>query len=365
MVHQEEEVKMKLAVVCLSLVLGPAASGELSPQKAEAVERIAAAAMAREHTPGLSVAVLTGDGTIWTRAMGFGDLENFVPVTTRSQFRIGSISKTLTAVAAMDLMEEGKLDLDAEVQRYLPQFPRKEWPVTLRQLMSHTAGIRNYRGEEFNSTRHYANVAQALSIFARDPLQFEPGTKYFYTTYGFNVVGAVVETVAGRPYVDVVRERVLQPSGANGVRIDDVYSIVPFRVRGYQRAEDGAVLNCLLADTSNKLPGGGWVANAEDLAKYARALMDGKLLRRETLDVMWTPQRLKNGSELGYGLGWGVLRKDDVKIVEHSGTQQGIKSHLLLVPEKHLAVVVLTNLEMSRAPEIAYEILAEIVRKEP
>lgn len=337
--------------------------GEVPSATAEALPRIVAEAMQRKHIPAVSTAVWAGGGEIWTEAWGLADLENFTPATPATLFRIGSVSKPFTAVAALQLMEEGKLDLEAEIQKYVSGFPQKKWPVTLRQLLCHQAGIRNYGSGEFDSTRHYANLKEALQIFARDPLQQEPGTKYAYSTYGFNLAGAAVEAAAGEPFAEYVRRRILEPAGAERMQPDDVYRVIPYRARGYRAKSDGSVENCALADTSNKLPGGGWLATAADLARFGRALLAGNLLKPETVQAMWTPQKLANGESTGYGMGWGLYRQESLLVAEHSGTQQGIKSHLLIVPERSLVIAVLTNLEESGAPEIARAMLGELLRR--
>lgn len=336
--------------------------GEVSPAAAEAFPRMVSEAMQRRHIPAVSVAVWAGGENAWTSAWGFADVENFTPATPATLFRIGSVSKPFTAVAALQLAEEGKLELEAEIQRYVPGFPHKKWPVTLRRLLCHQAGIRNYGANEFDSTRHYASLKDALQIFARDPLIAEPGTRYAYTTYGFNLAGAAVEAAAGVPFAELVRRRILEPAGAARMQPDDVYRIIPYRAHGYRARPDGALENCALADTSNKLPGGGWLATAADLAQFGRAIVEGKLLKSETVEAMWTPQKLAGGEPTGYGLGWGLYRQESLLVAEHSGTQQGIKSHLVIVPEKKLVVAVLTNLEESGAPEIARAMLAELLR---
>ncbi|MBI5085961.1 MAG: beta-lactamase family protein [Acidobacteria bacterium] len=333
---------------------------QVSSDTVRALERVATSWMEKEHIPALSVAVGVGDAPAWTAAWGFTDLENFVPATPRSMFRIGSIAKTFTAVAALQLAEAGRLDLDAEVQAYVPSFPHKKWPISVRQLLSHLAGIRNYQGDEFNSTRHYRSIEEALAVFAADPLVHQPGSEYLYTTYGVNLAGAAVQSAAGVSYAELVRRNIIEPAGISSMRPDDVFAVIPYRARGYRRRADGAIENCALLDTSNKLPGGGWEATAHDLVLFARALFNGRLLKPDSLAAMWTPQKLNNGKPTGYGLGWGLYQHQGVLVAEHSGTQPGIKAHLLAVPQRRIAIAVLTNLEDGRAPEIAREMFAAL-----
>lgn len=347
-------------VFCLAAAL-PAAA-QLTPARIEALERAAARHMSAELIPALSVAAATGDGPVWSAAWGFADLENFVPATPRTVFRIASIAKPFTAVAAMLLVEQGRLDLDAPVENYV-RFPRKQWTVTTRHLLSHQSGIRHYRGDDFNSTRHFEGVEEALELFARDALLHEPGTKYLYSTYGFNLAGAVVERAAGMPFEQWVRERVLEPSGITSMQPDHVHRLIPRRARGYRRSAGGIPENCSLADTSNKVPGGGWVATAEDLVRFARTLMEGRLLTQTSLDQMWTPRTLRDGKPTHYGLGWNVQNENGELIVQHSGGQQGTNTHLLLIPKRRTAIAVLANLEDAGAIHLARE-LARIISRD-
>lgn len=354
-----ELMRKHLAILLFCIPL--AAWGQLSQAQESAIEQAAVAGITSSRIPALSVAVVSGDGPVWAKAWGFSDMENHVPATPRTVFRLASISKTFTAVAAMSLVERGQLDLDAEVQQYV-SFPRKKWPITTRQLLSHQSGIRHYKGADFNSTQHYGGVMEALAIFASDPLEHQPGTKYLYSSYGFNLAGAVVERVARKSFVEYVREAVLVPSGIETMRPDDVYAVIPFRARGYALLKDGTLQNCALADLSNKLPGGGYLATASDLVLFARAVNDGKLVSAKSLEAMWTPQRLSNGEATGYGLGWNIAEVDGVKVVQHSGGQQGANTHLLLVPSRRLAIAVMANLEGAGAPAIATAMLRALLK---
>src|SRR5439155_19056924 len=159
----------------------------IPPATVDAVERAISSEMSRQTIPGLSAAIAASGKIAWGGGFGMSDLENFVPAKASTVYRLGSISKPITAVAAMQLVERGKLDLDAAIQIYVPSFPKKPWPITVRQLLGHLSGIRHYRGNEIESTRHYASLVEGLAIFKDDPLLFEPGTKYSYTTYGYSL----------------------------------------------------------------------------------------------------------------------------------------------------------------------------------
>lgn len=311
------------------------------------VESLVDAFRAKAQAPAVSVALVFKDGTISTLARGWADLENEVAATPSTTFRLGSVSKPFTAVAAIRLAEMGKLDLDLPVENYVRLWKAKEWPVTVRQLLAHLGGVRHYREDlsDFHSTRHYWSLSEALSAFAGDPLVHEPGTKYLYSSYGFNLAGAAVESASGMTYASAVRDLVLNPAGIETMREDDVYRVVPNRARGYRRNRNGTVENCSLADMSVKTPGGGWIATATDVAKFARVLMDGRLLRQDSMDAAFERQQLKGGGRTGYGLGFSLVRDKAPRAIGHSGGQQGATTYLLFCPEWKTAAVVLVNME--------------------
>lgn len=350
-----------LATLAASAILSWSAPFQVTPQHAGAIATMVERHVAAKQSTAVSVAIYAGQLPIWTRAWGKADVENDVAATPRTMFRLASISKPFTGVAIMRLVEMGRVKLDVPIQKYLPQFPRKRWPITLRQLLCHQSGIRNYRDGEMESTRHFPTVTAGLEMFAKDPLLFEPGTRTFYSSYGYNLAGAVIEAVTRRPYAEFVHDEVLAPAGIEDMRPDDVFAIIPHRASGYRLRKDGQLENCGLADTSYKIPSGGWVATAEDVVRLARALMRGRILKEETRELMWTPQRLKNGTETGYCLGWVTGDEHGVRVIEHSGGQPGSNTHIMFSPEKNVAVAVLTNLEDGGAKRLATDILLSLM----
>ena len=304
----------------------------------------------------MTVAAAIGDRMVYSRAFGTADLENALPATTETLIRTGSIAKPISAAAAMTLVDSGKLDLDAPVQKYCPSFPLKQWPVTTRELLSHTAGIRHYKDGEIENTRHYMLMSDGFVIFANDPLLFEPGTAYSYSTYGYTVVGCAIEGASGQRFESYVAEHVLKPAGMTHTFVDDVFEIVPHRARGYQKIQ-GQVKNAGLMDSSYKIPGGGYVTTAEDLVRFAQALMDGKIVKPETLAQMWTPVKIPGGKRSVYGLGFSVLMVDGRKYVTHGGGQQGTSTSLVIIPQRHFAVAAMANMERAEPSVVIRGIL--------
>ena len=184
--------------------------------------RWCARTLARRGYPGIAIAVAVGGETVWSEGFGYADLEHRVPMSPAVKFRVGSISKSMTAAAVATLVEAGRLDLDAPVQRYVPSFPEKAHPVTTRQLGGHLAGIRHYQGDENLIRDPYPTVLDGLAIFADDPLLHEPGTAFAYTSHGFNLISAVVAGAAGRPFLDYMREAVFRPLGMRDTVADFV-----------------------------------------------------------------------------------------------------------------------------------------------
>jgi CubicO group peptidase (beta-lactamase class C family) len=302
------------------------------------------AAFPRLGAPGLSAAVVRDRELRWSAGYGLADVENAVPATPATVYRLASVAKPITATALLQLMESGRLDLDAPIQRYVPAFPEKQWPITARQLLSHQSGIRNWTPEEFHNTRRYTSIGDALAPFREDALLFEPGTRTQYTSLGFTLLGAVIEGAGGAPFMDQLRAMVFQPAGMESARDDDVLAIVPHRARGYQK-RDGMLLNAPLTDTSNRVPGGGLVASAEDMARFASALQRGLLIKPETLQAALTPQKVRDGRPTGYGLGWIVGRRGARREAYHTGGQPEVSTVVYMLPDSGVAVAILADLE--------------------
>jgi CubicO group peptidase (beta-lactamase class C family) len=339
--------RLPLAVlVACAATLAASRPARLSPAKVQAIERAVEAEKSRLHIPGLSVAVGEDLRLAWSRGFGVADLEDNAAATPQTLYRIASISKPVTAVAVMQLVERGKLDLDAPIQRYVPSFPEKPWPLTARQLLSHLGGIRHYQSfAEVYSTRHYADLTEALQVFSADPLLSEPGAAYHYSTYGYVLLGAAVEAASGLPFAEYLKRNVFAPAHMASTAVDDVFAVLPHRARGYRRSTNGDIANCGLFDASNKIPGGGLVSTPEDLVRFVIALEKGDLVNAATRTLMFTAVHTTTGRAVPYGLGWNVFERNGAPWVAHSGAQPGASTYLLAAPAGGVMVVVLANLE--------------------
>lgn len=338
------------------------AQAELPPQTPQAVDALAARFLESSGAPGLSIAVVDDLQVAYQRGYGRADVENDVPATPESVYRLASISKMLTAVAVLQLVESGKLDLAAPIQTYVPEFPRKEWPLSAEHLLKHQGGIRHYRGREAESAEHYDRVRDALCVFQDDPLLFAPGEKFSYTTYGYNLLGAAVEGASGQDYVSYVRLRIAEPAGMKSLRPDHPGEIIPHRAAGYRRGPppDRALQNDVAVDVSNKIPGGGWCSTPGDLARFAIALVDERLVSHATLERMWTPQPTAGGEPTLAGFGCFVQGEGDDRRVSHSGGQPKVSTLLVIWPRRRQAVALMCNLRGAELDPLAEAIGAEL-----
>lgn len=341
----------------LFVLAAGAAAQTLPPGKRLAIERLISEEMSRQGIPAVSVAVGAAGAVQWSAGFGLADVENFVPAKAATVYRLGSISKPVTAAAVMQLAEAGRIDLEAPVQRYVASFPKRQWSPTIRQLLAHTGGVRHYNTPtEINSTRHYFDLLTTLGQFQDDPLVAEPGTRYNYTTYGYVLLGAAIESASGQRYMDYVRQSIFRRAGMETIRDDHTFAIIPNRARGYVRAK-GELRNCALADTSNKIPGGGLVSAPEDLVRFAIALETDVLVKAATREAMYQRQRLRDGTVTAYGLGWSIARWDRRRTVFHTGGQQGVSTILKAIPSERLAVALMCNLERADLRPLSERIL--------
>lgn len=342
------------------------AQHSLPPKTIERLETVISSEMSRLGIPGMSIAVVVDHTLAWSNGYGFSDIENNVPAKSTTMYRLASISKPLTAVAVLQLAEQKKLDLDLPIQAYCVAFPVKRWPVTARQLLAHLGGIRHYKGDEIMLTRQFDSLQDGLSIFKDDSLEHEPGTKYLYSTYGYNLLGCVIEGASGMPYVEYMKKFVFAPAAMDRIQVDEVSAIIPNRAQGYRKGPNGELLNSALANTSYKIPGGGYISTVIDLAKFAIAVQRNTLLKPETARMMLTPQKTRDGKPASdtpaaaYALGWRISEYKGEREVTHSGSQQRVRTYLYMRPDKKFALVLMCNLEGVNLTPIA-RTLSEII----
>jgi serine beta-lactamase-like protein LACTB len=351
-----------------------------------------AQAVARDlGLPSVSVAVGVDGEVVWASAFGQVDLDDGMGASVETPYRIGSVSKAVTSVGLGRLVQGSRIDLDAPVRKYVPAFPEKRWPVPVRLLAGHMGGVRHYADppsrtflKEYFNRERYASVSDALEIFADDPLLYEPGTEFQYSTHRYTLLSAVIEGAAGQPFLEFMDQAVFAPLRMEHTGPDDGSATDPRPAVPYQKDKlIGPLLGEWLAtryarppraDPSYKWAGGGLLSTASDLVRLANALMSYEFLDSATVELLWTPQRLRDGSmnPQRYGMGWRIDREaellgltDSVRVVHHGGSSPGGSAFLLLVPEARVAVAVLTNLTVSQPRPIrheAYRIAGQFVR---
>lgn len=317
--------------------------------------------MTTNNIPGLSVAVSIDGQVVWSEGFGFANIETGSPVTRETKFRIGSVSKPLTAVAMGVLIDQGRLDLDAPIQQYVPSFPVKaKGTITPRLVGGHLAGIRHYRGRENLSSRKYATVTEALDIFKEDTLLFVPGTDYSYSSYGWNLLSAVVEGASGEEFLPFIYENVFGPLDMRNTVAEHMDSIIPNRGGYYVRSGrslNSPIVNAPYVDNSYKWAGGGFVSTPEDLLKFARGLMYGDILSEDTRNTLWATQHHADGEASGYGIGFSDGMAMEHRRVGHGGGSVGGNSWFNMYVDDGVAMAVTTNITNGRYGSVAADIM--------
>lgn len=358
-------------------------ANELPATTLQQIETAVKSLMDHSQAPGLSVAVGTGNQLCYARGFGLADIENDVPVQPTTRFRTASIAKPITAVALLSQAEDGTLDLDRDIREYVPEYEQERWTITSRQLLGHLAGVRHYKSvAESTSTTHYYSLDDALKTFSGDALLHEPGTKFRYTTFGYNLLGSVAEKSEGRSFMQLLQRRVLDPAGMSMTVADDQATVIKGRCRGYLRPKlstllqlpaghnlkAGQIYNAPLHDTSVKIPGGGLLSTPSDLVRFASAVNRRQLLNDNSVRQMWTTQVTTAGKETGYGLGWSIGEHAGYRTVSHTGGQAGTSTVLLLLPDAGITVSLMCNLQhvsLSATAKTIAELLLPTVEQKP
>jgi CubicO group peptidase (beta-lactamase class C family) len=289
--------------------------------------------------PGLCVAVMVGDSMVWEQAFGYADLENKISATTTTRFRVGSVSKPLAAAGLALLVERGLLDLDAPIQKYIPDFPKTDGIITPRLLAGHLTGIRNYRGVEAVSNKPFPDLRSGLKIFENDPLEAQPGTKFSYASYNWNVLGVVMESVTRQNFLTFMDENVIKLLGLKNTCPDLAGVDDPQRTQFYEVNTNGKFFASPKVDLSYAWPSGGYLSTAEDLVHFGAAHFRAGFLKPESIKLLFTAQETADGQPTPYGIGWFVGRH----AFHHGGDSFGGTAVLLLLPAFRITVAIVSN----------------------
>jgi serine beta-lactamase-like protein LACTB len=354
----------------------PSMSQTAPPAKwAEAVEQarqIVRTGLAEQNLPGVSVAIGTGGEIVWAEGFGFADLGTQTKVGPGTQFRIGTASAALTSAAVGLLVEKGRLNLDEPIQKHVPEFPEKQWPVTLRQVMAHVAGLPNDGGDESELFSHHCDrPVEALQYFADRSLRFEPGTQYRYSNYGAIVVSAAVETAADEPVLTFMREQIFEPLGMDRTEPDLATEAGPDRATAYfpRFAADPRYGPDVMRELDLSCYSGSsvFLSTASDLVKFGMAISGGQFLQPATVQLLQASQRLSSGQETGYGLGWDLetvtLAGQHVRAAGHDGEVLGGRvASLMTLPERGIVVAVVSNTSYADTFALASKIAQAFAR---
>lgn len=341
---------MKLFQLVLLIVLywlnftAVRAQQPFSPESSDEFSSFVNQQMKLDQIPGLTVG-FQYKGNKWVKGFGYADVENNVKATRNSSYRLASNTKSMTSVAVLNLYEENKLNLDEPVRKYVPYFPRKEWPISIRHLMGHLGGISHYKNYEVEGhIKEPKDTRESLEIFDDFQLVAKPGTEYHYTSYGYNLLGAVIEGAAHDPYKEYLRNHIWEPLDMTNTHMDDPEKIISNRVQGYQ-LKFGELFNSEFVDISSRFASGGVISTVPDLLKYAEGLNSARILSRSTIDMMESSMSTIDGKYTDYGMGWRIQPVNGHFMVYHTGGQPETRTILMRFPEIKLNIACAYNLE--------------------
>jgi CubicO group peptidase (beta-lactamase class C family) len=323
--------------------------------------------MRAEKIPGLALAIVRDGKIVKAQGYGLANIELGVPVKPETIFQTGSVGKQFTATAVMTLVEDGKIHLDDPIGKYLPGSPASWNNVTVRNLLTHTSGVADYesdsltkKGAAFINLRNDYTEDELFEKFSGLPLDFPSGSKWSYSNSGYVLLGILIHKVTGEFYGDVLQERIFRPLGMTSTRIISEADIIPNRAAGY-RLVNGEIKNQeWVSPTLNTTADGALYTNVLDMAKWDAALYTDKLLKKGSLDQMWSAVRLNDGKTAPYGFGWDVTEVNGHRLIEHGGAWQGFTTQISRYVDDRFTVIVLTNLdsEHSQPDKIAHEVAA-------
>jgi len=329
------------------------------------IDEFVKAEMQRQHLPGVSLAIVQNGTLVYAKGYGYSNVEHQVPVKPETIFQSGSVGKQFTATAVMMLVEEGKVSLDEKISKYLGEVPEAWQNITVRHLLTHTSGLTDYPND-FDFRRDYTEDELLKRAQAIKP-DFKPGEKWQYSNLGYLTLGILIHKVTGQFYGDFLQERVFKPLGMTTTRIISEADIIPNRAAGYRLVKDELKNQNWVSPSLNTTADGALYFTVLDMAKWDAALYGERLLKKTSLQQMWTPVRLNNNTTYDYGFGWGFAQINGHRIIEHGGAWQGFTSYIGRYVDDKVTVIVLDNLTGGNAGKIGRHVAAlynpELARK--
>ncbi|MCI0389798.1 MAG: beta-lactamase family protein [Acidobacteria bacterium] len=312
--------------------------------------------MQKQHIPGLSLAVIKDGQIVYVKGYGFANVEHQIAAKPETIFQSGSVGKQFTAAAVMLLVEDGRIGLDDRITKYFTDAPEHWKNITVRHLLTHTAGTTDYP-KDFDFRRDYTED-ELLKKASAIPLASQPGERWSYSNMGYVMLGILIGKVTGKFYGDFLQERIFKPLGMTTARIISEADIIPNRSSGYLLVKNELKNQGWVSPTMNTTADGSLYLNVYDMAKWDAALYTEKLLKKSSLDQIWTPVRLNNGKTSPYGFGWGIREANGHRLIEHGGAWQGFKSHISRYVDDKLTVVVFANLAQANPTTIVRGVAA-------
>lgn len=346
-----------VSVIGLAFFLSCTSSPSIEEKVAQADELVQGT-LEEHHLPGISVTVLQAGEQIYSKGFGYADIAEERTINpSETRFRIGSFSKTLAASAMMRLVEAEKVHLDSSIYHYVPNYPKKKWDFTPRQVGGHLSGIRHYNGQEMLIDTYYTNVSDALSIFSADTLLHEPGSKYHYSTHAWTLFSAVIEEAAEVAFLDYMASEVFEPLAMGHTHAETRDLVGVEKVSYYLLDSTQTPVLAPEVDNSWKWAGGGFISTTEDVASFLWQHAREGYLTTESLEALKTPQTTSTGESTNYGIGW-ANRQDGHghRLVGHTGGSVGGTTYAFMSPETETVVVMTTNLSSASFGNLANEL---------
>jgi CubicO group peptidase (beta-lactamase class C family) len=321
----------------------------------DSVDRYVRSELARQRIPGMSIAVLRGDSVLLARGYGLANLELRVPASDSTIYQSGSVGKQFTAAGVVTLVRDGRIGLDDPIRKYLREAPSSWRKVTIRHLLTHTSGIPDYTADQVDFRRDYSEE-QLARLYAKLPLEFQPGATWSYSNTGYALLGFIIRRVTGKFYGDYLRERVFEPLGMRTARIISERDLVANRASGYQLVEGEIKNQDWVSPSLNTTADGALYLTVHDLARWAIGLNHARVPDSAGLALSWTPVRLNDGGSFTYGFGWGVDDQRGHLRIGHGGSWQGFRAAIHRYPEFDLTVIALANLDAAEPEAITFGI---------
>ena len=298
------------------------------------------------HLPGISVTILKDGSNVYSKGFGYADIDEKSKISpSKTRFRIGSFSKTITASALMKLVERGKIELDSSIYYYVPDYPKKRWEFTSRQIAGHLSGIRSYKKGEMMINKDFPNVKEALSVFKIDSLLHKPNIKYHYSTHAWTLLSVIIENVSREPFLDYIQTNVFDVLDMNNTHAEKKNLLGVEKVTYYELDLNKKLIVAPEVNNSWKWAGGGFISTTEDVAQFLLAHSGYEYLKKTSISEMTTPQKNVNGESTSYGLGWRTrYDKKNKPLIGHTGGSIGGTTFAFMAAHSNIIVVMTTNL---------------------